>query len=115
MKEEAGMATKEGIDPVLQDLKQRLIARLGDRLVRLVLFGSRARGDYDSDSDIDIAVVVKGLQRDEKMSILDEIAEVELEHLVPVSTFIVSQEEYNRLLERERRIALDIKERGVPL
>lgn len=109
------METQEIIDTVLQDLKARLVHHLGDRLIQFILFGSRARGDYGEESDIDVAVIVKDLGRDEKINILDEIAEVELDHLMPVSAFIISQEEYNKLLKRERRIALDIWKRGVPL
>lgn len=33
---------------------------LGDKLVRVVLFGSRARGDYEADSDLDLIVFVRG-------------------------------------------------------
>jgi len=32
----------------------------GDRLVKMVLFGSQARGEADADSDIDVLVVLKG-------------------------------------------------------
>jgi len=47
-------------DAVLQELNQRLRELYGDRLVKLVLFGSRARGDNDPDSDYDVLVVLKG-------------------------------------------------------
>ncbi len=47
-------------DPILQRLKQSFTETFGDRLERLVLFGSRARGDERSDSDYDIALFLKG-------------------------------------------------------
>jgi predicted nucleotidyltransferase len=34
-------------------------AALGDKLGRVVLFGSRARGDYEPDSDVDLIVFVR--------------------------------------------------------
>lgn len=37
--------------------------RFGDRLVSVVLFGSRARGETRPESDIDVLVVVSGLPR----------------------------------------------------
>ena len=46
--------------PILQGLKDRLHAAYGDRLMRTVLFGSRARGDGRADSDYDVAVFLKG-------------------------------------------------------
>lgn len=103
------------IDAVLSELKNRLCVLLGSRLKRLVLYGSRARGDWDRDSDIDIAVIVEGLNRDLKMQILDKVADIEIEYLKPLSTLILSEETYSELLERERRIALDIKNEGVPI
>lgn len=36
----------------------------GDSLVKMILYGSRARGDYDKESDIDIAIIVRGLTRE---------------------------------------------------
>jgi predicted nucleotidyltransferase len=43
-------------DPVLVHLRRRLQETYGDRLVRAVLFGSRARADWNEDSDYDVAV-----------------------------------------------------------
>lgn len=43
---------------LLSELKRKLQQRLP--LSRLVLFGSRARGDADPDSDMDVLVVVEG-------------------------------------------------------
>jgi predicted nucleotidyltransferase len=41
-------------EAVLQDIVRRLVERLGPR--RIILFGSRARGDARADSDYDVAV-----------------------------------------------------------
>jgi uncharacterized protein len=35
------------------------LQRFGDQIERMVLFGSRARGDYDEDSDWDVAVFLR--------------------------------------------------------
>jgi predicted nucleotidyltransferase len=48
-------------DPLLKRLRSALEAIYGSRLERVVLFGSRARGDAREDSDYDIAVFVKDL------------------------------------------------------
>ncbi len=45
---------------VLAELRQRLQKLYGPRLVRMVLFGSRARGDAKPGSDIDVLVVLRG-------------------------------------------------------
>jgi predicted nucleotidyltransferase len=43
-------------DPVLSRVHQALRAMYGSRLERVILYGSRARGDARPDSDYDVAV-----------------------------------------------------------
>ena len=54
-------------DTFLPDLRARLGALYGDRLVRVVLFGSYARGEATPESDVDVLVVLR-----EKRSAYDE-------------------------------------------
>jgi antitoxin ChpS len=44
----------------LHELDRRLRTRFGHRYARLLLFGSRARGDQGANSDADVAVVFRG-------------------------------------------------------
>jgi uncharacterized protein len=53
------MTTQAPNDPVLKRFRAALDEVYGGRLERVVLFGSRARGDARDDSDYDIAVFVK--------------------------------------------------------
>src|SRR5215469_11657576 len=48
-------------DPILQRIRLALRVIYGDRIERVVLFGSRARGDGHAGSDYDIAVFLKNL------------------------------------------------------
>jgi uncharacterized protein len=45
-------------DPILTRFAAEVRAAYGDRLERIVLFGSRARGDHRPDSDYDVAVFI---------------------------------------------------------
>ena len=63
-------------DPILKRFRAALDEIYGERLERVVLFGSRARGDAREDSDYDIAVFLKGFT--------DRWQEVE--RLIPVVT-----------------------------
>ena len=100
---------------IVDDLKMFLTNRLGDSLVTFVLYGSKARGDYEERSDIDLAVIVRGLTREGKNEILEKVADLEMEHLIPLSTLVLSEEDFKNLKARERRIALDIEKDGIPL
>ncbi len=46
-------------DPVLIRFRTALAEALGGRVERVVLFGSRVRGDANPDSDYDVAVFLK--------------------------------------------------------
>lgn len=45
--------------PLLNELRDHLLARLPGRVRRIVLFGSRARGEFDESSDVDVLVVLE--------------------------------------------------------
>lgn len=47
-------------DPILQKFRAALTELYGDRIERVVLYGSRARGDARPDSDYDVALFLKG-------------------------------------------------------
>lgn len=53
------MPARPADDPILKRLRAALDEVYGDRIERVVLFGSRARGDARPDSDYDIAVFIK--------------------------------------------------------
>jgi uncharacterized protein len=49
-------------DPILIKYRAALTEMYGDRIERVVLFGSRARGDAKEDSDYDVALFLKNLE-----------------------------------------------------
>jgi predicted nucleotidyltransferase len=73
------MNTQVVSDPVLTRFRAALDSLYGDRLERVVLFGSRARGDARADSDYDVAVFVRDL--DDRW--------LEVDRIVPVVTDII--------------------------
>ncbi len=47
-------------DPILRRFRSALDDAYGERIERVVLFGSRARGEADAESDYDIAIFLRG-------------------------------------------------------
>jgi predicted nucleotidyltransferase len=82
---------------VLAELHVRLRELYGERLVRLVLFGSQARGDARPDSDIDVMVVLRGEVdvEAERRRVLPITAELSLEHNVVILCVYVSERRYD--------------------
>lgn len=97
---------------LLAKLRGLLENHYGDRISRLVLFGSRARGDSSPDSDYDILVVLKGtvtpaVERRRLGSLLHEFC---LAHDVVLSCHFVGAERY----ETERSpFLLNVRREGV--
>jgi predicted nucleotidyltransferase len=61
-------------DPVLKRFKAALADLYGDQIDRVVLFGSRARGDARSDSDYDVAVFLRELP--DRWREMDRLADI---------------------------------------
>jgi predicted nucleotidyltransferase len=73
-------------DPVLIRFRAALDALYGERIERVVLFGSRARGDARDDSDYDIAVFLKDLT--DRWPELDRLADLSTDILDETGEFI---------------------------
>jgi predicted nucleotidyltransferase len=55
------MAVASTNDPILSRFRAALDKMYGDQIERVVLFGSRARGEAHSESDYDVALFLKEL------------------------------------------------------
>lgn len=61
-------------DPIVSRLRATLTEVYGDRVERVVLYGSRARGDARPDSDYDVAVFLRDMpDRAQEMNRLADI------------------------------------------
>lgn len=66
-------------DPVLRKFRVALDEVYGERIERVVLYGSRARGDARPDSDYDVAVFLTDLT--DRWDEIDRIVEIETDIL----------------------------------
>ena len=82
---------------------RRARRELGDRIVHIILYGSRARGDYTEDSDIDVLVVVRDVDAKEA----DERAETArlLGGVTQAAKWLA--EAQARIAELEKQLAAD--------
>ena len=94
-----------------QKVLNKLKLLLGDRIKKIRLYGSYARGDNSEDSDIDIVAIVKGnrlLLQDKLRTVWDLSADIGLENDAIVSPTVIPYdefEEYKEVLPYYRNIA----------
>jgi predicted nucleotidyltransferase len=77
------MVIRPSDDPILKRFRAALDEMYGERLERVVLFGSRARGDARENSDYDVAVFLRDMA--------DRFAE--MDRLADLSTKIIVEED----------------------
>ncbi len=80
----------------------------------IVLFGSKARGDDDSESDIDLLVLTsRSLSHAEQHVVTDELFPLQLRHDVVLSVLILPTREWNAGVVSALPIHDEIVEHGV--
>jgi predicted nucleotidyltransferase len=100
-------------DPILRRLRRALDELYGDRIERVVLFGSRARGDAGENSDYDIAVFLKDLS--DRWRELDRLADLRTVFLADADVFIDAKP-YPAGAYRDRTTLMrEIRREGVDL
>lgn len=85
------------IDPAtkaaLQDFKQSLRNRYGAHLKVVLLFGSRARGEFSPDSDADVAVFVDEVRDplQEQLDLIDETFQIVLSRGIHIQPWVFEE------------------------
>jgi predicted nucleotidyltransferase len=100
---------------IAQKLKDVLSQRFGNIFDRIILFGSRSRGNAQPDSDYDILIVLKTdydwlMEND----ILDACYEIDLEYNLVTDIKIISLQELGSLKGKQPFIVHAVAE-GIPL
>lgn len=70
----------------------------GNKLKKIILYGSYARGDYNADSDIDIMILTTFTDEEiEKIEniIFDLAFDFQMRYLVDISVIIKNEEQFN--------------------
>lgn len=97
----------------LTECKNELAALYGDNLDRVVLFGSRARGDNSDESDYDVAVFLKIMP--DRWAEIDRLAAFRLRYLEQNAVFFdvmpYRAEDYGK----KTGLMYAIRTEGIPL
>jgi predicted nucleotidyltransferase len=106
------------MDPVLKRLRAALDELYGERIERVVLFGSRARGETGEDSDYDVAVFLTDLREgdiDDRWRELDRLAGLRSEILAETGAFIDAKPYPAGVYRNQTVLMGEIRREGVDL
>lgn len=106
---------KKNEKKALRSFVKNIRSAFGGRLVLLKIYGSAARGERWEESDIDILVLVERLTWREKWRVWDEATNVNIKCDTLISPLVMTPDEFKRLRDRERRIAIDIEREGIEI
>ncbi|HUT32319.1 MAG TPA: nucleotidyltransferase domain-containing protein [Planctomycetota bacterium] len=99
---------------ILGRLKRLLLKRVA--LCRLILFGSRARGDADPDSDMDVLVIVEGAGDEETRDYVSDCAwEAGYRDGIVIVPVVFTRDEWENGPERHSLLAQAVELEGVPV
>jgi predicted nucleotidyltransferase len=105
---------KAGLTALVRELR----AHYGSDLQRVVLFGSKARGDFDKESDLDLLVIIRMRNGDYRQywnEIVDIAWRVELTYGIVTSLVIKDVADYDAMREHQLLLARNIEQDGVDL
>lgn len=100
-------------DPVLKRFRAELERVYGDKLARVVLFGSRARGDARPDSDYDVAVFLK--ESDGFWDETGRLAEIEVDLIAREDAIVHALPFFVGDYERRTLFMRDVRQEGVDI
>ena len=93
------MCRKKELESIVDKLVKTYQSVYGDQIVKIVLYGSYARGDYDSESDVDMVALVHGDRRilqEQLKQVWDVSSDLELEFGMILSPTVIPYDEYER-------------------
>lgn len=106
--------TRKDIEPILEQVKKSLQKIYGEKLKRVILYGSYARGDATEGSDIDIIVLFDEIKDfDAELDTLFEvIGQIDFKYDTLISVLPLEEKQY---LARRLPVILNAKREGVSI
>ncbi len=102
-------------EKALEEFISSIKTKYGDKIDRIILFGSYARGDYRKESDIDVLIIWKGDEIEGWNSLEREAVDVLFKYGSFISLKIISPSEYKAMKELDFPFVRNISADGVVL
>lgn len=96
------MCTKSDLNVLLQKIAEAYLNVYGETVVKIILYGSYARGTNDEQSDVDVVAIVDGerpeLQK-KLRKVWDIVNDLELRYETVLSPTVIPYEEFQQFKE----------------
>ncbi len=102
-------------DKAIESFAKRVVERLRDEILALVLYGSYVRGEYSKYSDVDVLVLIKSKDKKVKEIVYDIAYDIDLEYDILISLLFLTPEEVEMLIEKGSPFIENILLEGVIL
>jgi predicted nucleotidyltransferase len=100
---------------VIGSFVKELRGKLGDEILSIHLFGSKARGDFLEDSDIDIFVLVREKTPDVRGKLAEITTDYDIEYGLPLSIVLYDLFEYGKNKELGSFFFESVEREGIAL
>jgi predicted nucleotidyltransferase len=113
---------KKGLDnlsrnekKVVESFVEELRNRLGNEIIKIVLFGSKIRGDFSKESDIDIFILVREKTSDIRDKVGDLTEDYIFDNDIPLSPVLYDLFEYQKNKELGSFFFENVEKEGISL
>lgn len=105
------MSSTPIIDPVISAFKKRLLEKFSGSVKKVLLYGSRARGDFEQGSDYDLIVLVDEMDKSLEERICILAWDFGFEHRVSISVLVFEETLFKT--DRYEPLFINIRREGV--
>ncbi len=104
----------EAVRELVREYADEVRAHFGERVRDIRLYGSAARGDWTEDSDIDVLVVLYAEEPGDMEWLVNTAYRMGLcERRLLLQPIMLTAEQFDDLVSRERSFAVDILREGI--
>ncbi|MEW6203062.1 MAG: nucleotidyltransferase domain-containing protein [bacterium] len=112
MKKLEQLNLRENEKKALRELKERLLEKFPD--IEIILFGSKARGDYEEESDIDLLILIDlKVNRKLKEEITEISYDIELKYDVVFGKIVENKDFWDSALAKAMPLHWNIDKEGI--
>lgn len=96
------MCSKSELQIVTQSIIQAAVELLAEKIYKIILYGSYARGDFDLESDVDIMIILDGSQeeiRTYRKEVSRIASRISLANDIEVSLLLIDRKSFEERLD----------------